>query len=534
MTQEPVPSRRAAVAAPGETIPWWKTAVVYQIYPRSFADSDGDGIGDLAGIGRRLDYLAWLGVDALWLSPFYRSPMRDGGYDVSDHCDVDPLFGDLAAFDALIGEAHARGLRLIVDFIPNHTSDQHPWFQESSAGRDSTRRDWYFWHDQPNNWRAAFTGGSAWQWHEPTGQYYLHLFLPEQPDLNWRTVEVRDAMHGVLRFWLDRGVDGFRIDAAHCVGKDPTFANDPRCGGGVPLSDFNDQPFSHEILRGIRKLVDSYPGDRLAVGEVNILNPSVIAQYYGRGEELHLAFNFPLLHASWDAVVWRQIGYDTARLFEAAGAWPTWVLANHDNGRARDRYGGSLRRARAAALPLLTLRGTPFIYQGEELGLCNVVVDAQTRVDPGGRDGGRGPLPWEAEYPHGWPGERTWLPFPPDADRLSVASQRTEQGSTLRLYRALLAARRDCDCLRLGDHTELETHPYVLAYQRQYGDDRRVAVVNFAATPGSLHLPGDWRVELDTSGFEGPDDRAGQAFDGHLDAEQGLLLRPEGGSSMPQ
>jgi alpha-glucosidase len=311
------------------------------------------------------------------------------------------------------------------------------------------------------------------------------------------------------------------------VGKDPTFADDPRCAGGVPLSDFNDQPFSHEVLRGIRSLVDSYPGDRLIVGEVNVRNPATVAEYYGRGEELHLAFNFPLLYAAWDPVVWRQITYDTGRLFEDAGAWPTWVLGNHDNGRVRDRYGGGLRRARAAALPLLTLRGTPFIYQGDELGLCDVHPDPADRVDPGGRDGPRAPLPWQPEYPHGWPGQRTWLPFPPDAAALSVAHQRADPGSPLRLYQAILAARRSYPALRLGDYRELPTHPFILAYRRSHGSQQHIVAVNFDEQTRVLDLPGRWRIDIDTVGHGSPDDRAGQPYDGRIAGEQGLLLSPD-------
>lgn len=521
--------------------------MVYQIYPRSFADSGdnprtstdddvsrpwagaGTSVGDLQGIRDHLDHLAWLGVDAIWISPFYPSPMKDAGYDISDYCDVDRMFGSLDTFDALLADAHARGIRILVDFVPNHTSDEHPWFIESRSRRDSPRRDWYIWRDEPNDWRASLGAGSAWQWDEKTQQYYLHLFLPGQPDLNWREPAVSDAMHDVLRFWMDRGVDGFRIDAVHCVGKDPTFADDPRCAAGIPLSSFNDQPFSHEVLRGIRKLVDSYPGDRVTVGEVNIRNPEVVAQYYGRGEELHLAFNFPLLDAPWDAVLWRQVIRDTTKWFEAAGAWPTWVLSNHDNGRPRNRYGGSMRRTRAAALLLLTLRGTPFIYQGDELGLEDVVVDDKTRVDPGGRDGSRGPLPWQPGFPYGWHGDHPWLPFPPDADRLNVASQRADRGSTLHLYRALLAARRATRALRVGDFAELDSNPWTVAYRRCHGDQERVVVVNFDGEPGQLTLPGRWCVEIDTAGYGGEADRAGTLFDGCVPAETGLLLRPVDG-----
>ncbi|WP_312290486.1 alpha-amylase family glycosyl hydrolase, partial [Stutzerimonas nitrititolerans] len=360
--------------------PWWKGATIYQIYPRSFADSNGDGIGDLNGVLHHLDHLQKLGVDAVWLSPIFRSPMLDAGYDISDYCDVDPLFGSLDDIDRLISAVHARGMRLLLDFVPNHTSDQHPWFLESRSSRDNPKRDWYVWRDQPNNWRAQLNAGGAWTWDEGTQQYYLHLFLPQQPDLNWRNPEVVEAMHGVLRFWLDRGVDGFRIDVIHCTGKDPSFADDPRCLAGEPLANFNDQPYSHEVLRGIRRVVDSYPGERVLVGEVNIRSTERVLQYYGAGDELHMSFNFAPLDAPWEPVMFRTCIRDVELLLAPAGAWPTWVLSNHDNSRQRSRYHGSLRSARAAAVMLLTLRGTPFIYQGEELGLEDAQIGAEDRV----------------------------------------------------------------------------------------------------------------------------------------------------------
>jgi alpha-glucosidase len=504
------------------TEPWWRGAVVYQLYPRSFADANGDGVGDLEGIRRRLDHVRELGADAVWLSPVYRSPMADAGYDISDHCAVDPAFGRLEDFDALLAEAHGLGLRVLMDFVPNHTSDRHPWFIESRSSRANPKRDWYVWRDEPNNWRASLGAGSAWSWDEPSGQYYLHLFLPEQPDLNWRNPEVVEAMHAVLGFWLDRGVDGFRIDVAHCVGKDPEFADEPRCVAGEPLSSFNDQPYSHEVLRGIRRLVDSYRGDRVLVGEVNIRSTPIVAQYYGAGDELHMSFNFPPLDAPWDPVVFRMCIREVERELTAMAAWPTWVLSNHDNERHRTRYGGSLRRARAAALLLLTLRGTPFLFQGEELGLEDADVGADERVDPGDRDGPRAPLPWRERPPHGWDGARPWLPFPPDAGALSVECQRGDPGSVLYLYRRLIAERRESRALRVGDWEELPSPPEVLAYARRAGDDVRVTAVNFADRPLPLHLDGAWRVAVASDG-EGE----GGRFGGELDGERSVLLRPE-------
>ncbi|HEX8803676.1 MAG TPA: alpha-amylase family glycosyl hydrolase, partial [Acidimicrobiales bacterium] len=322
-------------------IPWWQTAVFYQIYPRSFATSGQRGVGDLTGIEHHLDHIAWLGVDALWLSPFYPSPMADFGYDVADFCDVDPTFGDLAAFDRLLAACHDRGLRLLVDLVPNHTSDRHPWFLAARSSRDDPRRDWYVWRDgtpdrPPNNWRASFRPDApAWTWDEATGQWYLHLFLPEQPDLNWANPEVEAAMHDVVRFWLDRGVDGFRVDVVHGIGKAPGLPDDPPEVEGLPHSTLNDVAPTHGLIRGLRRVVDAYPGDRLLLGEVYLLSTRRVATYYGEGDELHLAFNFPPLYTPWDAARWRRAVDETVTHIGGRGAWPTWVLSNHDNPRHR-------------------------------------------------------------------------------------------------------------------------------------------------------------------------------------------------------
>ena len=499
--------------------PWWKSAVIYQIYPRSFSDADGDGVGDLEGIRRRLDYLQWLGVDAVWISPFFRSPMFDAGYDVSDYCDVDPLFGDLDAFDRLLADAHDRGLRVLIDWVPNHTSDRHPWFLDSRSSPTSRRRDWYIWRDEPNNWRAALNAGSAWTFDPASGQYYLHLFLPQQPDLNWRNEEVVDAMHGVLRFWLDRGVDGFRIDVAHCVAKDPEFADDPRCLSGQPLADFNDQPYTHELLRRWRKVVDSYGGDRVTVGEVNIRSTEAVARYYGSGDELHMAFNFPPLDAPWDPLIFRAVVEDVEEHLGTETAWPTWVLSNHDNERHRTRYGDSEQRARAAAVMLLTLRGTPFVFQGEELGLSDVELPLSEQIDPGGRDGSRAPLPWSAQPPHGWAGKPTWLPFPPDASDRSAEALQQDDGSILHLYRRLLGLRRSSPALQFGTWSLLPSSPEVLAYARAHDDDRRVVIVNFASSSRPVPMDGDWYVQLQSAGQE-PEG----AYSGTVPADSAVIL----------
>ncbi len=505
--------------------PWWKTAVVYQIYPRSFADASGDGVGDLAGIRRRLDHLSWLGVDAIWLSPFYRSPMADFGYDVADHCDVDPLFGSLADFDALLREAHERKLRVLVDFVGNHTSDRHPWFREACASRTSPRRSWYVWRDPrpaggpPNNWRAAFADAPAWTFDPATGQFYLHCFLPQQPDLDWREPAVVRAMHSVLRFWLDRGVDGFRLDVVHLLGKDPALADDPPDMTGVPHVALNDRPETHALLRDLRRLADEYAGDRVLVGEVYLLDTRRIASYYGvSGDELHLAFNFPALYAPWDARAWREQIAAAAATLDPLGTWPTWVLSNHDNPRHRTRNGGSEARARAAAVLLLTLRGTPFLYQGEELGLEDAVVPPSQAVDPGGRDGCRAPMPWDGPPPHGWPGAAPWLPFPPEPDTRSVERLRADPESILHLYRRLLTLRRDQAALRAGTVTLLKMPDGVLGYARAAPASRLRVLVNFTDTP--VRVPGDDARVLVSSRERAPAPR----FAGLLGPNEAVVL----------
>ncbi|MBU6283745.1 alpha-amylase, partial [bacterium] len=330
--------------------PWWQSAVVYQVYPRSFADGSGDGVGDLPGLLARLPHVASLGVDAIWLSPVFRSPMADFGYDVSDYRDVDPVFGTLADLDRVIERAHALGLRVLLDWVPNHTSDRHPWFVESRSSRISPKRDWYVWRDRkpdgspPNNWTAAFLRGrSAWTFDPATGQSYLHSFLPEQPDLDWSNPAVRRAMHDVLRFWLDRGVDGFRADVLHTIGKFPELPDDPPELAGIPHCALNDVPVTHERIRAIRALLDSYgdadgADERVLVGEIYLMTTEAIATYYGNGDEVHMAFNFPALYAPWSADRWRDCITGTAAALDPRDAWPTWVLSNHDNPRHRTRY----------------------------------------------------------------------------------------------------------------------------------------------------------------------------------------------------
>ena len=536
------------------TAPWWEQAVFYQIYPRSFSDASGDGVGDLQGIRQHLDHLDWLGVDAVWISPFYRSPMADFGYDVSDYLDVDPLFGSLADFDGLVADAHEAGLKVVVDFVPNHTSDRHPWFVESRSSRDNPRRDWYWWRDGrpdsddgtgppgspgrlPNNWRAAFMGiggtefPPAWTWDAKTGQFYLHLFLPEQPDLNWINPDVRAAMGEVLRFWLARGVDGFRVDVIHGIGKDPALPDLPPDLAAIPMTALIDEPSVHPMIRDMRRLVDGWPDPpgRILIGEIVLPTPEQLTPYYGTREEpeLHLAFNFHPLFAPWKASAWRRQIDRVEAMLAPGGWWPTWVLSNHDNPRHRTRYGGSEARARAAAVLLLSLRGTPFLYAGEELGLEDAVIPPGRQVDPGGRDGCRAPIPWDGAPAHGWAGgPDAWLPWPPGAGAgVNVADERDADGSVLWLYRRLLSARRGSGALRSGVFRWLASPEGCLAYVREQDDDRRIVGVNFTGEPLAVQLPeGGWRIEV-AAGSAGVDG-GGAARVLQLGPDGAALLKP--------
>ena len=493
---------------------WWQHGTIYQIYPRSFQDSNGDGIGDLKGIESRLDALVDLGVDAIWISPIYPSPMADFGYDVADYCNIDPRFGTLQDFDSLLAAAHARGLKLLLDFVPNHSSDQHPWFRESRSSRDSPKRDWYLWRDPapdggpPNNWISDF-GGPAWELDEASGQYYYHAFLKEQPDLNWRNPEVRQAMMDVLRFWFDRGVDGFRIDVLWHMVKHADFPDNPPNPAFTPAMGAmhqvlqlhsTDQPEVHGIAADMRRVADSYPG-RVLVGEI-YLPVERLMHYYGRGEAgVHLPFNFQLIEAPWDARHLAQLIAD----YEAAlpaGGWPNWVLGNHDRPRAATRFGG--RQARVAAMLLLTLRGTPTIYYGDEIGLEDVAIPARQVQDPRelrepglglGRDPVRTPMAWDASANAGFTSGAPWLPLHQDwADR-NVAAQRDKPGSMWRLYRDLLALRRARPALSVGDWLPVECSDALLAYERRCGAERMLVVLNLTDRPQSFAIP-EWAEGL--------------------------------------
>jgi glycosidase len=506
---------------------WWQRGVVHQVYPRSFQDASGDGVGDLPGITQRLDYLAWLGVHAIWISPFYPSPMADFGYDVSDYTDVDPLFGTLADFDALLAAAHARNIRVIIDFVPNHTSDQHPWFQEARASRESPKRDWYVFRDPkpdgspPNNWVAAF-GGSAWTFDEATGQYYLHSFLPQQPDVNWRNPELKAAMFDVLRFWLESGVDGFRFDVASSVMKDPELRDNPPNleGGGhahKEMGDYSAQlhihdrmhPDIHALYREIRALLDAYSEDgqpRYMIGETHIFDPEEWATLYGAElDQMHQPGNFGLLKLQWAAEELRA-HVDGIERAVPPGAWPNYVLSNHDEHRVATRVGPD--QARNALMLLLTLRGTPTVYYGEELGLENVPVPPELEQDPWGlrvpgpglgRDPERTQMPWDASENGGFcpPGVRPWLPLNPDYRTRNVAVQREDPTSMLSLARRLLQLREERPALAIGAYRALDgVSADCFAYLRAHGDERLLVALNLSGAPLTLQLSEGGRGEL--------------------------------------
>jgi alpha-glucosidase len=491
---------------------WWRNATVYQIYPLSYADASGDGFGDLRGIIDHLGHLAGemdsLGVDAIWLSPIYRSPMVDFGYDVADHCAVDPLFGSLQDADALIREAHRRGLRVLLDYVPNHTSDQHEWFKRARGSRADRYRNWYVWGDPspdggpPNNWLSAFERvGRAWTFDEATGQYYLHSYTAQQPDLNWRNPAVRAAMHDVMRFWLDRGVDGFRVDAPHRLGKDELLRdNTPDVVDlrvATQLDDRRhrnlDDPVVHEYLRGLRRVTDGYP-DRVLIGEVGVHHPVRRRDYYGAGDELHMVFDFGFWSNPWQAEAFRRSAWEQEAVIESGG-WPTHALSNHDLPRHASRYAhrtatgmDTTSRSRAAAVLLTALPGTTFLYYGEEIGMTDLDVPDERASDPDGRDPARTPMQWDLSSPAaGFSTGRPWRPVPsagPD-----VRSQSADPGSLLLLYRDLVHLRRTHPCLQSSGYVDVDAGPDVYAFRRTDGHRALLVAINFADTPRRAALP---------------------------------------------
>ncbi|MFQ5710053.1 MAG: alpha-amylase family glycosyl hydrolase, partial [bacterium] len=475
-------------------------------------DSNGDGVGDLQGIIERLDYVAQLGVDAIWISPIFASPMVDFGYDVSDHQAIHPMFGDMATFDRLLAAAHARNLRLVLDYVPNHTSDQHPWFIESRSSVDNPKRDWYIWKDAkpdgspPNNWESIF-GGPAWEWDEKTQQYYLHSFLKEQPDLNWRHPEVVEAMHDVLRFWLDKGVDGFRMDAVMCCVKHADFPDNPPIRDDSPLKPFGlnlepvysmNQPEIHEIVRGFRSLFDRYQGERVMIGETWVFEPTELVKYYGKNlDEFHIPFNFMSTILPWDAAQMKE----TIAAYYAVvppGATANFVFGNHDVHRLATRFGPENHRS--VGLLLLTLSGIPTLYYADELGMEDVQVPVERRQDPwgnhasnphDGRDPARTPMQWDASPNAGFapPGVETWLPIAKNHPEVNVAAQQGDPTSTLNFYKTLLKLRRQMPALRRGDFAFVEQVPTeIMAYVRSLEGQRVLVVINFEGNEHALDL----------------------------------------------
>jgi len=519
---------------------WWERGIIYQIYPRSFKDGNGDGIGDLCGIRERLDYLQWLGVDAVWISPIFPSPMADFGYDVSNYTNIDPIFGTLAEFDALLADVHRRGMKLLLDYVPNHTSDQHPWFIDARSSRVSAKRDWYIWRDPapeggpPNNWRANF-GGAAWAWDENTEQYYYHAFLKEQPDLNWRNPQVQHAMLEVLRFWLQRGVDGFRVDVMHHLLKDTDFRDTPPNPdwhtGMSPYRELlttytADLPEVQEIVALMRGVLDQYD-DRMLVGEIYLPVERLMAYYGASGRGAHLPFNFQLIRLAWNA---KEIAEAVER-YEAllpSYAWPNWVLGNHDKPRIATRAGAS--QARVAAMLLLTLRGTPTMYYGDEIGMHDVPIAPDQVQDPFeknvpglglGRDPVRTPMQWSSGQWAEFSTVRPWLPVADDYRNANVELERTDASSLLSLYRRLIELRRAESALSVGDYAALPAGDDLVAYMRKSGRRRLLIVLNFGARPRKFDLN-----ELEA--------QAVLLLSTHLDREQEKLgdelpLRPDEG-----
>ncbi len=491
---------------------WWQRGIIYQIYPRSFQDSNGDGIGDLAGITARLDYVVTLGVDAIWISPINPSPMADFGYDVSDYTGIDPIFGGMADFDALLDAAHQRGLKLIMDFVPNHTSEQHPWFLESRSSRDSLKRDWYIWRDgkdgsPPNNWMSEF-GGSAWTFDEASGQYYYHAYLPQQPDLNWRNSDVRAAMGNALRFWLDKGVDGFRLDTIHHLFEDEGLRDNPLNPdfheGLPPREQFErthqtDQREVRDVLGEFRRICESYD-DRVLIGEAYLPLEKLMRYYDG----VHLPFNFHLIGAPWNAAHLADLIWRYEQLLPRNG-WPNWVLGNHDRSRVASRFG--IKAAPLAAMLLLTLRGTPTLYYGDELGLADVNIPPAQVQDPWeirvpgfglGRDPVRTPMPWASEPNGGFTAGKPWLPLHDNVSELNVQTLDGKPGSLLDLYRDLIALRRREPALSTGDYGTVEHRDDVLVYERVHAERRLFIALNLGTTLIYTPLPGPGELLFST------------------------------------
>ena len=526
---------------------WWQTGIIYQIYPRSFQDSNGDGVGDLPGITARLPYLHALGIDAIWLSPIFPSPMADFGYDIADYTDIDPLFGTLADFDRLLAAAHALGIRVLLDLVPNHTSDRHPWFVESRASRHNPKRNWYLWRNPvagggpPNNWLSEF-GGTAWEFARTTGQYYYHAFLAQQPDLNWRNPEVRRAIHDVMRFWLSRGIDGFRVDVIWHLLKDPQFrdnpenprfrADQPPHRRLVPLYTA-DQPGIHDVIQELRGGIDEFD-DRLLIGEI-YLPVDRLVSYYGEDlRGLHLPFNFALLETEWRARTIARLVNEYESLLPPGG-WPNWVLGNHDKPRIASRVRPA--QARVAAMLLLTLRGTPTLYYGDELGMKQVAIPPDRIQDPFeknvpglgvGRDGARTPMQWDGSRFAGFSEREPWLPVAEDRAAVNVAAEEKDPRSVLQLHRKLIALRRSRRALQVGKYRPIDAAGDLLLFAREWQAERLVMALNFGTEEFRLTSPSmKGSVAVSTGG-----DRAGETIEDAFDlgANEGLIIELATGS----
>lgn len=520
---------------------WWQRGIVYQVYPRSFADSNGDGVGDLPGITAKLDYLAWLGIDAVWISPIYPSPMADFGYDVADYTDIHPLFGSLADFDALLERAHTLGMRVILDLVPNHTSSEHAWFIEARSSKDNPKRDWYIWRDPnadgtpPNNWLAYF-GGAAWTLDEKSGQYYLHNFLPEQPDLNYRNPDVTEAMLENIRFWLRRGVDGFRVDVIDRMIKDADLRDNPvdpnwREGNNSSarlqrLHSENAEGI-HDLIKGFRKVFDEF-GDRVIVGEIAYsTSPEFIVNFYGTdaqpyGDEIHLPFNFAFCMLPWDAGVLRSF-VDSYNDAIPPYGWGNYVLGNHDQSRIATKVG--IEQARVAAMLLLTLRGTPTIYYGDELGMQDGDIAPEQYQDPQGinigisRDPQRTPMQWDASTNAGFSNAaQTWLPLAADYAQVNVEAEKANPRSMLTLHKRLIELRRSDDRLLVGDYRSYESPAGTFIYTR--GDTYAVAL-NLTLDAQTVTLPRGGEIVLST--HLDRDGATGETME--LRADEGVIVK---------
>ncbi|GAA4453718.1 alpha-amylase family glycosyl hydrolase [Nibrella saemangeumensis] len=521
---------------------WWQQGIIYQIYPRSFQDSNGDGTGDLRGILSRLDHLKELGIDAIWVSPIYPSPMADFGYDIADYRGIHELFGTMDDFDELLRETHKRGMKLLLDLVPNHTSDQHPWFLESRSSRDNPKRDWYLWYDgkeggePPNNWVSVF-GGSSWEWDEATQQFYYHAFLKSQPDLNWRNSEVEQAVFEAMRFWLDKGVDGFRVDAMWLMIKDKQLRDNP------PNPDFkpgmnedqrqlpiysSDRPEVHKVVKKMREVLDQYP-ERMMIGEIYLAVDKAV-KYHGKDNQgVHLAFNNQLFFLPWEAKPLAE-AIDKYEKLLKPGDWPNWVLGNHDQSRIGSRVG--LEQARVAAMLLLTLRGTPTIYYGEEIGMRDVPIPKEEFQDPQGinlgksRDPGRTPMQWDDSDKAGFTTGKPWLRIAEDFPRVNVKKQQEEPSSMLALHQRLIRLRRQEPALHEGDYKTIQADEQVFAFLRKAkGHPSFLIVLNMGHKtavfkPETIKLKGTVAVATIP-------ERDGIQVDGvlNLAGDEGLLIR---------